>query len=145
MTQDISSQSYGVCCQRQFGSGVGGSFGMFPPMFPFLQPAGFPWWQYPYPSPVAPVAPVAPAAPPPVPAAPVAPIPVDPPTTQAPPPSTGSPDNSTSVQKSGCGVGPYKTLSLDEQSRIVGGQDALRNSWPFIVRELAETPSQAPC
>lgn len=32
-----------------------------------------------------------------------------------------------------CGRGPKKTLSLDEQRRIVGGTTALRNSWPFIV------------
>jgi len=35
--------------------------------------------------------------------------------------------------KGGCGAGPFKTLSLDEQRRIVGGTDAIRNSWPFVV------------
>lgn len=37
----------------------------------------------------------------------------------------------------GCGVGPFKYLNADEQSRIVGGTLAVRNAWPFLVR----TPS----
>ena len=33
----------------------------------------------------------------------------------------------------GCGAGPFKTLSIDEQKRIVGGTEAIKNSWPGIV------------
>lgn len=43
-----------------------------------------------------------------------------------------------SFQKSSCGKGPYRTLSLDEQSRIVGGQTAVPHSWPFIVSSMFE-------
>lgn len=31
-----------------------------------------------------------------------------------------------------CGVGPEKILSLEED-RIVGGTDAVKNSWPYVV------------
>lgn len=36
------------------------------------------------------------------------------------------------TKQSSCGAGPAKTLSLDDQ-RIVGGNNAIKNSWPGIV------------
>jgi hypothetical protein len=36
-------------------------------------------------------------------------------------------------KQNGCGAGPFKTLSIDEQKRIVGGTEAIKNSWPGIV------------
>lgn len=49
--------------------------------------------------------------------------------------------NSTSAKpqadaRASCGAGPFKALSIDEQKRIVGGTDAVKNSWPFIVALL---------
>jgi hypothetical protein len=37
--------------------------------------------------------------------------------------------------ESSCGVGPAKTLTMEEQ-RIVGGTEAVKNSWPGIVSFL---------
>ncbi|KAI9553933.1 hypothetical protein GHT06_019204 [Daphnia sinensis] len=62
-------------------------------------------------------------------------------TSTTPKPSTTSTTSKPIVQPvvaaeagtGSCGRGPKKTLSLDEQRRIVGGTTALRNSWPFIV------------
>jgi hypothetical protein len=39
-------------------------------------------------------------------------------------------------KETGCGAGPFKTLSIDEQKRIVGGTEAIKNSWPAIVSLL---------
>lgn len=39
---------------------------------------------------------------------------------------------SNSKQSTQCGAGPTKMLSYDEQ-RIVGGSNAVKNSWPSIV------------
>ena len=41
-------------------------------------------------------------------------------------------DEDTVFVESSCGVGPAKTLTIDEQ-RIVGGTEAVKNSWPGIV------------
>lgn len=38
-------------------------------------------------------------------------------------------------KQSSCGAGPVKTLSLDDQ-RVVGGNKAIKNSWPGIVSFL---------
>ena len=54
-------------------------------------------------------------------------------TTSAPPPLEVAPVVAAQQGVIACGVGPKKILSLDEQSRIVGGTDAVRNSWPFQV------------
>jgi len=35
-----------------------------------------------------------------------------------------------------CGQGPYRALTIHEQQRIVGGTDAVRGAWPFIVALL---------
>lgn len=42
-------------------------------------------------------------------------------------------DSSAGGNTASCGAGPYRTLSVDEQERIVGGTTATRNSWPFLV------------
>ncbi|EFX75607.1 hypothetical protein DAPPUDRAFT_107786 [Daphnia pulex] len=42
-------------------------------------------------------------------------------------------DSGPSGTNVACGAGPYRTLSADEQERIVGGTTATRNSWPFVV------------
>ena len=35
----------------------------------------------------------------------------------------------------GCGAGPFPTLNTKEQ-KIVGGTEAIKNSWPFIASLL---------
>lgn len=34
---------------------------------------------------------------------------------------------------SSCGNGPKETNSFDDQNKIIGGTEAVRNSWPFMV------------
>ena len=43
-------------------------------------------------------------------------------------------DSGNKQARGQCGRGPFRILTLDEQSRIVGGQDAVPNGWKFIVR-----------
>jgi hypothetical protein len=45
-------------------------------------------------------------------------------------------DSGPSDNNVACGAGPKRTLSADEQERIVGGTTATRNSWPFVVSQL---------
>ena len=35
----------------------------------------------------------------------------------------------------GCGAGPFKALNTKEQ-KIVGGTEAIKNSWPFMASLL---------
>merc|ERR1712071_101651 len=46
-------------------------------------------------------------------------------------------EHSSASSKFVCGIGPKKMLSFDDYvSRIIGGQNAIRSSWPFIVALL---------
>ena len=61
-------------------------------------------------------------------------------TTDAPPPSEVAPIE-TARQGVTCGVGPKQIRSLDQETNrqilgIVGGTDAVRNSWPFQVNTI---------
>jgi len=144
-------QVYGVCCASHDSGAVPVPID---PLSGLPAPPTFPWWVY-FPT----AAPTTPTLPP------WAPKPPTPTTTTTTTTTTQAPTTTTTAApatttttttqapsttkapsltdlggantKYTCGIGPKKMLSFDDYaSRIIGGKDAVKNSWPFIVALL---------
>jgi len=146
-------QVYGVCCATHNSGAVPVPID---PNSGLPSPPTFPWWVYfPSAAPSVPTLPPWAPKPPTATGAPTTTTTTTPTTTQAPTTTTTTtttpaPTTTTTTQKPAataetggatskgvCGVGPKKMLSFDDYaSRIIGGKDAVKNSWPFIVALL---------
>ena len=132
----LNEQVYGVCCASHDSGAVPVPID---PLSGLPAPPTFPWWVY-FPT----AAPTTPTLPPWAPKPPTPTTTTTTTTTTQAPSTTKAPsltDLGGANTKYTCGIGPKKMLSFDDYaSRIIGGKDAVKNSWPFIVRFLTPKP-----